>query len=119
MLVLFRLQVIGGERSEHLIPVPLSTAPTDQAVSKINLNFFKNYPTLTTFFPYLLKILIFWCFVVIGFYFFVIGCLLIKSVKMADLNLFFCKLGKKLKAAAISMTFLNLSFSLSAFLKCF
>uniref|UniRef100_A0AAF5I4Q7 Calcium-transporting ATPase n=1 Tax=Strongyloides stercoralis TaxID=6248 RepID=A0AAF5I4Q7_STRER len=26
------LQVIGGERSEHLIPVPHSTAPTDQAI---------------------------------------------------------------------------------------
>lgn len=30
------LQVIGGERSDHLIPVPLSSAPTDQAVSEMS-----------------------------------------------------------------------------------
>ncbi|CAO4374236.1 unnamed protein product [Caenorhabditis nigoni] len=26
------ITVIGGERSDHLIPVPLSSAPTDQAI---------------------------------------------------------------------------------------
>ena len=31
-----KLQVIGGDRcSEHLIPVPQSSAPTDQAVSLV------------------------------------------------------------------------------------
>jgi Ca2+ transporting ATPase len=31
-LTRLQTQVIGGERSEHLIPVPHSTAPTDQAI---------------------------------------------------------------------------------------
>ncbi|XGW27763.1 hypothetical protein V3C99_007945 [Haemonchus contortus] len=31
-LTRLQTQVIGGERSDHLIPVPLSSAPTDQAI---------------------------------------------------------------------------------------
>lgn len=32
-MIPLRLQVIGGERCGQLLPVPRSTAPTDQAVS--------------------------------------------------------------------------------------